>query len=253
MNSIKKILIVFLIGSIIPQSSFAYDFIVNGFAYNIKKDGTVAVTYKNPKVRVNYVDGGYYGNIVIPRTVKYKNRTYRVTEIGERAFCYCDRVKSVKIPEGITRIGYLGVGYLKNIRSLYIPSSVKVLEAGCFAFNYGLSKVTVSKANKYYCSLNNCIYNKKKTALVFVCPKNRSYTFPSTVTRVCNYAFSCVTLKKLVVPKHVKYVGGSAFFCFDADVIENHATLKLLPGEKKGPGTGLPFWGYSPCTVNSTK
>ena len=127
------------------------------------------------------MDGGYYGNIVIPRTVKYKNRTYRVTEIGERAFCYCDRVKSVKIPEGITRIGYLGVGYLKNIRSLYIPSSVKVLEAGCFAFNYGLSKVTVSKANKYYCSLNNCIYNKKKTALVLVCPKNRSYTFPSTV------------------------------------------------------------------------
>lgn len=93
----NRIIIALLVAFAAHADSFAYDFIVNGLAYNIKKDGTVALTYKNPDLTYTSGDGGYVGNVVIPKTVKYKNRTYRVTEIGERTFSYCHKVTSVKI------------------------------------------------------------------------------------------------------------------------------------------------------------
>lgn len=40
----NRIIIALLVAFAAHADSFAYDFIVNGLAYNIKKDGTVALT-----------------------------------------------------------------------------------------------------------------------------------------------------------------------------------------------------------------
>ena len=42
--------------------------------------------------------------ITIPESVTYNNITYSVTSIGEKAFYYCDYLKAVTIPSGVTSI-----------------------------------------------------------------------------------------------------------------------------------------------------
>lgn len=244
----NRIIIALLVAFAAHADSFAYDFIVNGLAYNIKKDGTVALTYKNPDLTYTSGDGGYVGNVVIPKTVKYKNRTYRVTEIGERTFSYCHKVTFVKIPEGIRKIGWFAFGQLINVSSIHIPSTVKEIAQGAFQVLLKLKRLTVSPANKYYCSEGNCIYNKKKTVLVFVAQVNKVLTIPSSVTTILDDAFSGNTkMKKLVVPKSVKYAGRAAFSSMNATYVENRASMKDLPGSSKYGHR--PLWTYQPCFV----
>ena len=48
---------------------------------------------------------GYEGDIIIPETVVFNERTYRVTSIGEEAFAGSYSLKSVTIPDSVTSIG----------------------------------------------------------------------------------------------------------------------------------------------------
>ena len=78
-------------------ASYAYDFAVDGIYYNItnSSEKTVEVTYK---------EDSYAGTINIPETVSYQGATYRVTEIGYRAFYRSDIVK-ITISNSVTSIG----------------------------------------------------------------------------------------------------------------------------------------------------
>ena len=80
-------------------TAYAYDFKVDGIYYNQTSINTVEVTYKD----TNY--NSYSGEVIIPSTVFYSNRTYTVTTIGDSAFYDCNGVKAVTIPESMTSIG----------------------------------------------------------------------------------------------------------------------------------------------------
>ena len=80
-------------------TAYAYDFEVDGIYYNITSTNTVEVTYKD----TNY--NSYSGEVIIPSTVFYSNRTYTVTTIGDSAFYDCNGVKAVTIPESVNSIG----------------------------------------------------------------------------------------------------------------------------------------------------
>lgn len=98
----------------------AYDFEVDGVYYNVTSEENfeVCVTYK-----ALYKDT-YEGNINIPSSVSYQNRTYSVTAIDEYSFYNCDSLKSVIIPNTITSIGRRAFEYSDGISSITIPNSV---------------------------------------------------------------------------------------------------------------------------------
>lgn len=50
-------------------------------------------------------DVKYRENINIPETVTYSNISYKVTEIADNAFNYCNNLTSVNIPNTVTKIG----------------------------------------------------------------------------------------------------------------------------------------------------
>jgi len=253
-TAMKTIRVFVIIGLVLftQAFSYAYDFISEGLAYNILKDGTLSVTYKNPKVENTNADGGYSGDIVIPAKVTYKNHVYNVSEIGYKAFYNCGNIKSLEIPEGIKRIDFLGIGP-NTLESIFIPASVSELIPGFAYQNKYLKSIIVSTNNKHYTSYNNCIYNKRKTRLIMVAPTIRKYTFPPTVNIVEDFAFSCVSLDKLTIPKTVTTIGGCAFSYIDRiNIIDNKTSLKKLPGSKDYRiHEPLPFWAIQPSVFGS--
>ncbi len=80
-------------------TAYAYDFQLDGIFYNITSTNTVEVTYKD----TNYESCS--GEVIIPSTITYNNKTYTVTAIGDSAFYNDYDVIAVTIPESVTSIG----------------------------------------------------------------------------------------------------------------------------------------------------
>ncbi len=77
----------------------AYDFCADGICYNIDATGdNVEVTYHDP------THNAYEGKVVIPETVAYNDKVYKVTSIGKLAFDQ-SYLTNVVIPESVTSIG----------------------------------------------------------------------------------------------------------------------------------------------------
>ena len=101
------ILMFLLIGIVTGR---AYDFKVDGFYYNIVSisDRTVEVTHSNNGryAKPTYNPGtlpSYTGDIVIPSSVEFQGRTFRVIGIGEEAFAY-STIMSIKFPPTVKYI-----------------------------------------------------------------------------------------------------------------------------------------------------
>lgn len=239
----KQIFIISLILSFLHTPIIAYDFMENGIAYNILKDGTLSVTHKQNKATPDYSpETAYKGDLVIPAFVVHNEKKYMVSEIGKNAFYGSQGVTTLKISEGIKRIKGNAISYL-NITSLTIPASVVELTPGFEFYCLKLSNLTVSSKNPKYKSADNCIYNKKMTQLILVATALKVYKFPSSVKSVQDYAFNCSTLNRLVIPNTLEYIGGQSFFMSDIGRIVCKKKLKKLPGSKKyNDLQDLPLW-----------
>lgn len=120
---------VLFIALIILSSMYFYkgrthDFEVDGLYYVITSNrrGTVAVTYKCNHFYEAFFNGRkhyYSGTVVIPDTVIYDGKTYRVTEIGRYAFHGCDELTSVTIPKSVIEIGEEAFFECNNLEHCY--------------------------------------------------------------------------------------------------------------------------------------
>lgn len=110
----KKIAL-FLMALLLPLVASAYDFKVDGIAYNnITPNGETNTYY----AEVTYGDDYYRGTVVIPSQVTWNGRTYSVTQIGGYAFADCTQLEHVVIPNSVLYIGcntFCGCTKLENI------------------------------------------------------------------------------------------------------------------------------------------
>ena len=162
----------------ISTSALAYDFEVDGIYYNITSMSNleVGVTYRD----LTYISGNsyrntsYVGNITIPETVNYNNRTYTVTSIEYSAF---------------------GTGHCKDygsydnhgckITSINLPSSIRTIESYAFQNCRELSKVS----------------------------------FPASLEKIGDFSFWSSSIKEVIIPNNVHYIGVYAFA--DCDFLAN--------------------------------
>ena len=243
---IKQKIITFVLTVILSmmiQVSFAYDFKVDGIFYNYgKNEGEVEVTFKkNPDYDYKGNYDAYKGVVVIPETVTYNNKVFKVTAISENAFYGCDKVKSVTLPNSVTKIGFEAFsGCLSLTKPIYnshifarlprnfqgdfiIPSGIKEISSHAFYECKGLTNITIpnsvitigyeafSRCGLTNITIPNNIKSLGKQCFSF-CDGLTSVIIPNSVTTIGAEAFyRCENLSSVIIGNGVNRIEGSTF------------------------------------------
>ena len=110
-------------------------FEVDGIVYRITSEElTVEVTSRSSKYEVD---------IVVPQTVKYNQKTYTVTDIGNKAFYRCSVLSGFELPSTIKTIGEYAFRGCSSLASVTIPNSVTTIENLAFDRCISLTAVTI--------------------------------------------------------------------------------------------------------------
>ncbi|MBQ9869721.1 MAG: leucine-rich repeat protein [Ruminococcus sp.] len=146
-----------------------------------------------------------------------------VTRIGEFAFGACSKLESAVIPTGVETITYDLFAECRGLKSVTIPSSVKSIENGAFGNCSGLTSITIP-GNVTYIG-----------ASAFEgCTGLKSLTIPSSVETIDDYAFIDCGFTSLTVPKTVTKIGKWAIGYFYNDqyalVKDDNFTVKCYKG-----------------------
>lgn len=124
----KKLLL--FLAMLIPMAASAYDFMVDGVAYNILSAADLTCVVTEGCVPDN-------GKLVIPATVNYKNRTLTVVGIGDgKGVADFQTITDLTIENGPTYIE--GSAFVfQRIQKLWIPPSIKLIKSDGFGSNMG--------------------------------------------------------------------------------------------------------------------
>ena len=112
------------------------DVIVHSPSYTLNNNGTATVRDCDHSIT----------SIIIDQEITVNGKKYSVTEIGEKAFCGCEALKSIVIPSNVTHIGKTAFLGCINLSSAEILSDNVIDE--CMAFHSCSNLTSVKVRNK---------------------------------------------------------------------------------------------------------
>ena len=207
MKQINQFLITTLFVLLSCTSAFAFDCEVDGIYYNRLSTDELGVTSGTSK---------YTGDIVIPETVMYRDKVFKVTQITANAFKSCN-ITSVSIPQSVTAIGSSAFSGCSSLSSIVIPEGVNELGSSAFS---GCTKATSVSLPNSITSIGSSAFEN--------CSSITSITIPEGVTLLQDATFKgCSSLTSVVLPKSLTEIGNNVF--------QNCSTLSsiTLPQELK--------------------
>ena len=195
--------------------------IVNGIYYDLIDETNEAVVSPWQEETISE----YTQNVNIPAKIGYNEIEYSVISVEPCAFYDCQSLMSIKLPEGLTDIGYGAFAGCIGLTNITIPKTVNEIGIMPFAGCYNLESITVASGNKYYDSRGNCnaIIRKSDNMLIQGC---ETTVIPNNVTGIGQYAFyGCQWLKSIHIPNSIKTIGYFAFNgCGNLKDVYSHIT-----------------------------
>ena len=190
-------------------------------------------------------------NVVIPNTVNYSNKTYKVTAIGNNAFNGATNITSVIIPDNVTIIGDAAFNGCIKLASVILGQGIETIGTAAFTGCSKLTNVTLMcdkiVGNTYKGDANiGHIFGEQVTDFVigdgvktignrafYGCANMKNITISNSVTSIKEGAFyGCSGLTKVVLPNSVTNVGAGVFYnCSNltAPVYNEHVYAYMPP------------------------
>lgn len=215
--------------TVLPDSAFAYIQPVYNNETGEELPINIILPQNLTEIGEYCFEGAQIKQITIPDTV---------TEIGDGAFYYCDRLASITLPLGLQKISDSVFARCMSLTSITIPAAVTEIGAEAFAGSE-LTSITIpstvtvlgSSAFDSCESLTSMDIQANVTEIpkrfAINCPLT-SLTLPNTVQTIGDLAFTNATrfqVTELTIPASVTSIGENAF-------AGNHAiqmTLTVLP------------------------
>ncbi len=143
----------------------------------------------------------YTGEITIPATVTYKDKTYAVTYIDYSAFRGCSELTFASIPSSVTFIDNDAFRGCSSLTSIEIPSSVTYIGNSAFEGCSSLTSIEIPSSVTYI-----------KESAFRGCSELTFASIPSSVTFIENDAFrGCSSLTSIEIPSSVEMISNDAF------------------------------------------
>lgn len=142
-----------------------------------------------------------------------------LTELPSYAdsFYEVNNLVELSLPEGITTIEGSTFRSCLKLRTIHLPASLTSIEDQVFYLCPELNCVTLggnaSGDNGTYKVVDNVIYSSDGSVLVMYCRRaeESSFTVPSGVTEIYNYAFNSASVTEVVLPDGLTTIKVSAF------------------------------------------
>ncbi len=122
--------------------------------------------------------------------------------IGGRCFYFCDSLKSIDLPDGVTEIENSAFSYCRSLTSIDIPDGVAAIEDSAFLCCSGLTSI----------HLPDGVTTIGDSAFAG-CSSLTSIDLPDGVTEIEYSAFQdCISLKSIHLPDGLTTIGYSVFY-----------------------------------------
>ena len=150
-----------------------------------------------------------------------------VTSIGSFAFCDCNNLTSISLPNSLTTINLFPFGNCSSLSEINISKNVTKI-GNDFESNFsGCTKLTaihVDEENPKYISVEGALFNKSMTRLLDYPANspNSNFTIPKTVTFIAEEAFHYNNLSEILVDNESQY------YTSENGVLLNRSKTNLL-------------------------
>ncbi|MBQ3577193.1 MAG: leucine-rich repeat protein [Firmicutes bacterium] len=140
-----------------------------------------------------------------------------VTAIGDEAFMWQGKIRSIRIPETVTSIGAMAFYCCGGLKEIDIPASVihmgpeddKYNLSDVFYMCDSMERINVDPGNTVYRDIDGVLFRKDGTELLVFPPgRTGEYAIPEGVSRIEENAFNNCGLSSLTVPEGVTVLDG---------------------------------------------
>ncbi len=140
------------------------------------------------------------------------------TEVGDKAFCDCNKLSSVSLPTNITYVGQSA--FEDTAITSFNASSLRGMGTSAFDSCSKLKEVRFD---------NNTTLTELPNSAFAYCYSLQTFSLPQNVKTIGSYAFNgCKGLETFVVPSSVTSIGDSAFNgCYRLHEIHNLSSLPI--------------------------